>query len=407
MPQTQTESSAGAAETSMKELSDFSLVAGGPLYQVWRRTRLSGDALQLTHRRMLFMSLLAWVPLLLLSIAEGHAWGRSVALTFLKDMETHVKLLIAIPLLILAEIKVHERLPPVVRLFQARGLIPDAARSRFDAAIASAMRLRNSVAAELLLIVFVYVVGVLVVWRTQSRLDISSWYGVTEDGRLRLSHAGWLAACFSLPLAQFLLVRWYFRLFIWARFLWQVSRLELNLLPTHPDGTAGLRFLSVAGRAYSPVLLAQGAVLAGMIANRIFYAEANLLGFKVEIVGTAAVMVFAILGPLLFFTPKLRAARRKGMEEYGTLGQRYAREFDSKWIRGGAPADEPLLGSADVQTLADLRNTFLVVAGVRLAPFTMKSVLDLTLTTLLPVAPLLLTTFSPEQVLERLLKVVF
>ena len=49
------------------------------------------------------------------------------------------------------------------------GLIPDAARPRFDAAIASAMRLRNSAMAELMLIVFVYGVGVLFLWRISSR----------------------------------------------------------------------------------------------------------------------------------------------------------------------------------------------------------------------------------------------
>ena len=83
------------------------------------------------------------------------------------------------------------------------------------------------------------------------------------------------------------------------------------------------------------MLLALGTVLAGMMANRIFYEGAKLLDFKVEIVGTVGLLVFVVLGPLLVFTPQLRVARRKGMEEYGSLGQQYAREFNRKWIRGG------------------------------------------------------------------------
>ena len=86
--------------------------------------------------------------------------------------------------------------------------------------------------------------------------------------------------CVSLPLFQFLLLRWYFRLFIWARFLWQVSRIELSLMPTHPDRCGGVGFLASVSNAFSPVLLAQGAVLAGMMANRIFYAGAKLPEFK-------------------------------------------------------------------------------------------------------------------------------
>ena len=93
--------------------SDFSLVVGGPLYQLWRGTRLTDDAMRLLHRRVLAMVLLAWVPLLLLSVAEGHAWGDRIRLPFLHDVELHVRLLIALPLLILAEIFVHQRMRPV------------------------------------------------------------------------------------------------------------------------------------------------------------------------------------------------------------------------------------------------------------------------------------------------------
>ena len=113
-------------------------------------------------------------------------------------------------------------------------------------------------------------------------------------------------------------------------------------------------------------------------------------------------MVFAVLGPLMVFRPKLAAAKREGLREYGTLAQRYAREFDHKWLRGGAPADEPLIGSADIQSLADLGNSFEVVTGMRLVPFTMRTVVQLAVVTLLPVVPLLLTMIPLKELLERL-----
>ncbi len=394
-------------ERLFKEPPDFSLVLGGPLYQLWRRTRLAGDALQLLRRRVIVMALLAWAPLLLLSVAEGHAWGDSVKLTFLHDVEMHVRLLLALPLLILAELVVHQRMRPVVGQFMARGLIPEASRAKFDAAIASAMRLRNSITAEVLLIAFVYGVGVLFVWRTRVALDVASWYGAPMDGKLQPSLAGWWLGCVSLPLLQFLLLRWYFRLFIWARFLWQVSRIELKIMPTHPDRCGGMSFLSSVSSAFSLVLLAQGALFAGVMANRIFYGGAKLPEFKLELIVLVAVMVFAILGPLLMFGPKLSAAKRAGLREYGTLAQRYAREFDHKWLRGGAPADEPLIGSADIQSLADLGNSFVVVKEMRVTPFTTQTVVQLAVVTLLPVGPLLLTMIPLEELLLRLLKIVF
>ena len=94
----------------MTPAQDFSLVLGGPLYQLWRRTSLAGDALQLLHRRLAVIVLLAWVPLLLLSLAEGNAWGARVRLPFLHDVEIHVRLLFALPLLIVAELVVHKRM---------------------------------------------------------------------------------------------------------------------------------------------------------------------------------------------------------------------------------------------------------------------------------------------------------
>jgi hypothetical protein len=389
------------------EPGDFSLVLGGPLFQFLRRTRLTGDALQLLHRRIAVLTLLAWVPLLVLSVAEGHAWGGKVALPFLYDAEIHARLLLALPLLVGAERIVHERMRPVVRQFRERELIPDTSRAAFEGAIVSAMRLRNSITAEVLLLAFVYVVGVGVLWRTQVALDVFSWYGVSEGGRLQPSLAGWWMGCVSLPLFQFLLLRWYFRLFAWARFLWQMSRMDLKLMPTHPDRCGGLGFLALVSPAFSPVLLAQGAVLAGMIANRIFFAGAKLPQFNVEIFGLVAVMVFAILGPLLVFGPQLEAAKRAGLREYGTLAQRYVREFDHKWLRDGAPPEEPLIGSADIQSLADLGNSFEVVKSMRWAPFTLQAVLQLAIATLVPVVPLVLTMISLEELLTRLLKIVF
>ena len=163
----------------------------------------------------------------------------------------------------------------------------------------------------------------------------------------------------------------------------------------------------MVSQAFAPVLLAQGAILAGTMANRIFYAGATLPEFKVELIGIAAVMVFAILGPLLVFGPQLAAAKRVGLREYGTLAQRYAREFKHKWLRGGAPTDEPLIGSADIQSLADLGNSFEMVKAMRWVPFTSQTVLQLAATTLAPVVPLLLTMISLEELLERLLKIVF
>jgi len=306
------------------------------------------------------------------------------------------------PLLIAAELVVHRRMRYVVRQFLERRLIPESAKARFDAAVASAFRLRNSVFAEVLLIAFVYVVGILIVWRHYTALDAATWYATPSVGGSKLSLAGMWYGYVSLPIFQFLLCRWYFRLFVWTRFLWQVSRIQLSLVPTHPDRTGGLGFVSGTAYAFALLAGAHGALLAGQFANRIFYLGAALPEFKVEIAVMLIFLLCVVIGPLLVFTPQLAEVKRKGKREYDTLAQRYVREFDVKWLRGGAPADEPLVGSGDIQSLADLGNSLEVVRTMRIAPVTKEAIFQLVAATLAPIAPLALTMMPLEELLKKL-----
>jgi hypothetical protein len=278
---------------------------------------------------------------------------------------------------------------------------------RFDAAIASAFRLRNSVLAEVLLIAFVYVVGVLIVWRHYTTLATATWYAAPSGEGLKLSFAGVWYGYVSQPLFQFLLLRWYFRIFIWMRFLWQVSRIGLSLVPTHPDRVCGLGFLSNTIYAFATLAVAHGGLFAGFIANRIFYLGAALPQFKIEIVVLVVFLLCLVVGPLLLFAPQLAEAKRKGNREYGTLADRYVREFDAKWLRGGAPADEPLVGSGDIQSLADLNNSFEVVRTMRIVPVTKEAVVQLVAATLVPLVPLALTMMPLEELLKKLIGIVF
>lgn len=380
---------------------------GGPLYQLLRRTHLAGDALELVRQRIVIALAVAWLPLLALSVLEGQAVGGS-PLPFLWDVEAHVRFLVALPLLIVAELVVHQRMRLVVRQFLERHLIPENGLQRFDAAIASAFRLRNSVLAELLLIAVVYGVGVMVVWRHYVALSTTAtWYAIPVGQGMKLSLTGMWNAYVSLPIFQFLLVRWYYRIFIWVRFLWQVSRIELSLIPTHPDRVGGLGFLTNVAYAFTPLAVAHGALLAGTIANRIFYVGAALPDFKAEIVLLVAFLICLVLGPFLVFAPQLASAKRTGLREYGTLAERYVREFDVKWLRGGAPADETFVGSGDIQSLADLVNSFEVVKTMRLAPITKDALLPLVVGTLAPVVPLALTMMSLEELLKKLFGLLF
>ena len=152
--------------------------------------------------------------------------------------------------------------------------------------------------------------------------------------------------------------------------------MDLHLVPTHPDRAAGLGFLGGSAAAFMPLLLSQGALLAGQIANHIFYEGETLLDFKPEIVAAVVFLLLVVLGPLCVFAPRLAQAKRQGLLEYGTLASRYVDEFDQKWLRGGAPLDEQLVGSGDIQSLNDLAGSFEVVNSMRPFPFSKTVVLQ-------------------------------
>jgi hypothetical protein len=277
--------------------------------------------------------------------------------------------------------------------------------SRFQRAIESAIGLRNSIPVEVGLLLVVYTVG-LWFWHHRISLDASTWYAM-PGGTWHLTPAGFWYVFVSIPVVQFLLLRWYLRLLIWFRFLWHVSRINLNLIPTHPDRSAGLGFLGKSAYAFGPLLFAQGALLAGLVASRVLYRGESLQSFKLQVGGFIAFFVLAILGPLLMFTPQMARAKRKGLADYGVLAQRYIESFEQKWVLRNPARSEELLGTADIQSLADLGNSYALVRDMRSVPFGLEDITRLAAATAAPLLPLLLTIFSPEELILRIIKTVF
>jgi hypothetical protein len=385
------------------EPEDFQLVLGGPFFQLLRKAHLEGDALELLHRRVIASVALTWFPLLVLSTLSRVVGGVG-RVSFFHDIEVHARFLVALPILIAAELLVNSRIRPAVRRFIEWHIVLPAQRPVFRKAIDSALKIRNSVLVELALIAVVYTAGLLV-WNSRTELGLVTWYAL-PGSRWNLTLAGYWYVFVSLPLFQFILLRWYMRLLIWFRFLWQVNQIELNLIPTHPDRCGGLSFLGKSSYAFAPILFAQGAILAGVVAARVLYRGETLHTFKFQIAGFIVFFVITILAPLLMFTPRMARTRGKGLADYGLLAQRYVERFDQKWV-GGSPPPAELLGTGDIQSLADLENSYQVIREMHIVPFGLQDISRLAIATAAPLSPLLLTIFSFEELMIRVFRVVF
>jgi hypothetical protein len=385
---------------------DFSLVLGGPLFQLFRRTHLSDATLGLAWRRVAFAVLITWLPLVLLAAGDGALVGPGRAVPLAQDIGLHLRFLVVAPLLMLSEPIVHHRLRPLIEQFRTRNLVRSADVGRFTDAVDAALRLRNSVWAELVLLAIVFVVGGAFTVRRYQMLGAGTWYDGAAGGA-GLSPAGLWLVFVSLPLLQFLMLRWYFRLGIWALFLRRVAALDLDLQATHPDKAGGLVFLGDSLIAFAPLAVAHGVLFAGMIADRIFFAHAKLPDFEVEIAAGAILLVLVFAGPLLVFAPRLARTKRAGLLQYGALGQRYVRDFRQKWMAANDPPDEPLVGTGDIQSLADLGNSFGTAEQMRFAPIRPTTMIWFLAGYLAPMVPLALTMMSPQKLIEQLVGVLF
>jgi hypothetical protein len=384
---------------------DFSLVLGGPLYQLYLRTRLSTPLLGLLRRRVVSISLICWLPLLLLSLVQGHA-VRGLPVPFLLDVEVHIRFLVALPLLIAAELIAHKRIVMVVRHFLDRHIVAPEDHQRFAEIISSTMRLRNSVLFEAVLLVLCFTLGQWI-WKGQFALKIPTWYEMNSGGGSHLTAAGYWYEFLSLPIFRFILFRWYFRLFLWYQFLWRVRGLPLHLNLYHPDRAAGLGFLSASVFAFGPVLLAHTTFLAGFIGERIWHAGATLPTFKMLIIASLLFLLLLVNMPLTFFAVHLARAHRAASREFGILASHYVNDFRTKWVQHPSGKSGPLLGTPDIQSLADLGNSFKSVSDIRFIPFGKDTILRLGGLLILPLLPLTLTVVPIKQIIDWLIKLAF
>jgi hypothetical protein len=106
------------------------------------------------------------------------------------------------------------------------------------------------------------------------------------------------------------------------------------------------------------------------------------------------------------FVPKLNRARLAGLRTYGRLASDYVVGFAGKWARGATQQVEPLLGSSDIQSMADLDSSFAIVREMKLVPFGKETIVRFIVIIALPLAPLALTMFSLEELIKRLFQIV-
>jgi hypothetical protein len=385
---------------STDTLRFFSLAEGGPLYRMGRWAGIaSGDRglIQLG----LVLAAIAWVPLFALSLFPGGTEDATVS--FAWSLGTHTRFLVTVPLFFMAEVYFSRRSREALEHITGSRLIAPSDTRSFADILATAMRWRDSVFVEAALVA-VAIGLILSGVRGDLPAGVSHWRTVPGLTNGRLTPAGWWYAVVSLPLFQFLTWRWCWRLLIWWIVLWRLSRLDLRLTPTHPDRSGGLGGLGVAHTDLMPLTFGVSAMLVASYAEDILFASVKLESLVLPLTGIVLGMTALVLAPLVFFVPRLLTVKQRGLLDYGRLAAAYTADFDRKWLHGDTQPREPLLGTADVQSLADLANSFEVIRSMRLIPVGLYQVVLIAGAAAVPMLPLLLTVFPLDELILRSVK---
>jgi hypothetical protein len=378
------------------------LLDGGPPRRLQRSLGLIEPDDPRIARRAQLAVLVGWAPLVVLAIVESLILRNHVAASFFSDIAVQTRFLIAVPLLILAEAECTPRLGKIARQFVDADIIREKDRGRFDDAVASTQRLLNSKLAEVIVVVLAYGL-VLNLMLNIPQAEFPAWQQ-SKGGAYNFSLAKLWHVFVSVPLLLLLLLGWLWRLLLWERFLWLTSRLDLRLIPGHPDLAGGLMFLNTSLRGFWLLSLALGTIAAGTTANLVMRGGATLTAFVNAAMGLVVFILILFVAPLLVFIRRLSEAKRRGAFEYGALAGEVGQQFERKWLNRRSGVDE---GALDVPDFSSTTDLFQIVANVyemQNIPLKLTSLAHLVVAAILPFVPVLLMVVPLKDVIEGLAK---
>ncbi len=369
--------------------------------RVFNVLRMGSQKKHPTILRILFAFGITWLPLLLLSLLQGVAAGRSAKESFLYDFAAYGQFFIGVPLFILAEPLLGRMLDEAAEFFKHSGLVAENQLQAYEDATDSLEKYRSSMWPELVIVALSLIMSGM--WIMQETSDgISTWHAlIGADGREHFTLAGLWVGFVAVPVYQFFLLRWVWKIVLWIAFLWRMSRLNLKLNVMHPDKAGGLGFLGTVQGGFGILVFAEGCVIAATIGYKLVVSgnPATALGVWGPILGFIVVAPILFLFPLLFFTKRLFQLKEAGVYKVAAFSGLYMNAFHEKWLSNVQPDPSTLMGTPDIQSLAAMTAAYDTAHGMKIVPFDLKSVAQLLVAAAGPMLPFA-SRFLPEEVLK-------
>jgi hypothetical protein len=376
---------------------DVSLIRGGPFYRAQQATRLISPSRWNLGRRISLSVAVAWLPLVLMTALFHPTALRSL----LTDYRVTARMLIAVPVLLLGQVVMESRFRLIVQHLRDAGLLDQSGLSELDSVIGKLLRWRDSIWPELALIVAVYA-NLSVAF--SPHIHESRPWALAGEGVAHLLPAGWYYVFVSQLVYQFLVGLSFWKWFLWCYFLFRLSRIGLQLVPTHPDRHGGIGFLGLSPMGIAPVMFAAAVAIGSNWWHQILAQGAHLASFKLEGAALLFIVLLIAIGPLVFFVPTLAKVRRQGLLDYGTLGQLHSIGFHVKWILNRTGHEEEFLSAPEVSTLTDYGSSYESIEKMQPFPVDKGAFISLALAVAPPMLPVVLAEVPLAVVLKGLLE---
>lgn len=309
----------------MSTTKDYAFASGGILWKVLDRSKFEAKGLQKQISFVIGLMLVCWIPIAILSLLK-LGWDQFYLL-FLRDIATHVRFLIVLPILLFARRSFNKSFNNTIGFFHQTKIVDGANVNEFEQVLDRVEKWRSSKVVDFIIIALVYFSFY---FQENNRINQSSSYAPWHIVNGSITTAGWWYLVLSLPVLQILLYRWLYTILLWVIFLRKISKLNLHLSALHPDGVGGLGFLQYTQLSFFPVALAFSALTAGVVNNMIIFSGVSLIEYKIAIGAALLFVLLLFILPLTLLLPLLAKVKRKYFMQYSLQAWPVAREYEEQ-----------------------------------------------------------------------------
>ena len=351
-------------------------------------------------RRAISFALLTWLPLVVWAWMKHSLIDADSGEPLLAHFGIHVRCLVAIPLFILAEAMSYKVIGQIVGQFRASGAVAEDKYPAFLTVLKDVARLRDSS------LPWIFVISLTIAWTLGSPLDTDthemSW-AMTSGS---FGFGAWWFLYVARPVFLLLLLGWLWRIALIILLFHRLSRMELSLVPTHPDRTGGLGFVKKLPSALFLVTLAVSSVIASRWMHEVVYHEQSLAALKLPFAAFVVLWSTLLLSPLLMLAPRISAMKRQALLQYGALIGKQGRLVHQRWILGKSVPQNELLEAPELGPVADTATIYEAVKKISPLPVGKTTILMLLVPIFLPMLFVIARQIPIRDLLLQLLKVV-